>query len=309
VEADPSDTDAAGSSPPYRHIADVLRGEITDGRYRVGERIPSQAELEERFHVSRPTVQRALGELRKDGFIDNQRGRAAEVLPWRDRFDRFGGDSPADQAAPGPSYTLLPAHLAEAFEHKDVRIDAFCLTTETLNSAMAEPIRRAMRGELRPDSLSLRVLLPKLDAHLAIPRMVSGDPRDDRPLQRLRQRITAHAVALRNQLESLRALRPQLAATIELRTVPITPMQKVYILNGRTALFGYYSVVKREVDFPGGEKDEIYDVLGMTARLFPYRADPADPEAPASRFVIETRAWFDALWTSIAQPEPLDPYT
>jgi hypothetical protein len=306
-EETPGAAGPSGSSPPYRHIADVLRGEITDGHYQVGQRIPSQADLEERFRVSRPTVQRALNELRKDGFIDNRRGRAAEVLPWR---DRLGGGGPLpEQSLPGPSYTVLPPHLAEAFEDREVAIDAFCLTAETLNSAMAEPLRRTMLGELRPRALAIRVLLPRLDAHLAIPRTVAGRPGDDRPLVRLRQRITAHAVALRNSLESLKEVRPDLDVAVELRTVPITPVHKVYLLNRRTALFGYYSVVKREVDFPGGGRDEIYDTLGMTSRLFHFRTDPGDPETPGSRFVVETGAWFDSLWSSIAEPEPLEPPT
>ncbi|SEG88681.1 transcriptional regulator, GntR family [Actinacidiphila yanglinensis] len=290
----------ADSRPPYLHIADVLRGEIDDGRYRVGERIPSQAELEERFDVSRPTVQRALKELRREGYIDNQRGRAAEVQARHARGRAAGTEEPER------AFAALDAHVAAAFEQRDVVIDTFSLTTETLNSALSQQLQRVRLGELRPSSITLRVLLPSTDAALAFPRMVA-DADDPRPLRRLRLLINAHVTALRSTFNGLSVINPDLRSSIEFRSLPITPLFKLYLLNHDTALHGLYRVVPRVVSFdddggaPVGE-GEIYDVLGISATLFPYRRDPDEPKSRDTRFVQESQDWFDSVWTTIAGP-------
>jgi DNA-binding transcriptional regulator YhcF (GntR family) len=290
----------ASSRPPYLHIADVLRGEIDDGRYPVGERIPSQAELEERFDVSRPTVQRALTELRREGYIDNQRGRSAEVLPRQARGRTAGTKEPERALA------ALAAHTAAAFEQQDVVIDTFSLTTETLNSVLSQPLQRVMLGQLRPSSITLRVLLPSTEAVLAFPRMVA-DPDDPRPMRRLRQLIRSHVVTLRSTFDALAAVAEEIGLDLRLdvqfRSLPATPMFKLYLLNHDTALHGLYRLVPRVVTFEDGSGEgEIYDVLGISATLFPHRRDPADPASPESRFVQETQDWFDSVWTTIAEP-------
>jgi DNA-binding transcriptional regulator YhcF (GntR family) len=295
---------SSDSRPPYLHIADVLRDEIEDGRYRTGERIPSQADLEERFKVSRPTVQRALTELRREGYIDNQRGRAAEVLPRNARGRTTGTKEPERALA------ALAAHTAAAFEQRDVVIDTFSLTTETLHGVLSQPLQRVMQGELRPSSITLRVLLPSTHADLAYPRMVA-DRHDPRPLRRLRKLIRSHVVTLRSTFDALSAvaddIRLDLRLSVEFRSLPVTPMFKLYLLNHDTALHGLYRVVPRVVDFEDGSGEgEIYDVLGISATLFPYRRDLGDAESHESKFVQEAQDWFDAMWTTIAEPLTLD---
>jgi DNA-binding transcriptional regulator YhcF (GntR family) len=290
VDADDEDT-----LPPYLRIAEALRGQIADGVFPVGGRIPAQAALEERFGVSRPTVQRALQELRKDGYIDNRRGRAAEVL----------GRDPSPRARePERAFEALTTHVAAAFEERAITIDAYSLTTETLGGALAQPIQATMTGDLNPASIRVRLLLPAQDVILALPRMVA-DPDDDRPLRRLRQLVRAHAVALRSTFTRLADVRPDIENSIEFRTVPVTPMQKLYLLNKQVVLSGYYQVLQRPVTFGDGRRDEIYDVHGVDAKLFLNRSDPARPQSSDSQFVAESQAWFDALWETIAEPVTL----
>lgn len=285
--------------PPYRYIADVLRGEILDGRYQVGERIPSQAELEERFRVSRPTIQRALGELRKDGFIDNQRGRSAEVLPWQER----GAAAVLGRAeGPQPAFASLGTHVSEAFRAQHVTIDSYSLTTETLNSVLGNELQRIRTGEqAAPQSIRMRLMVPDPKAQLAFPRSAT-DPADQRPLRRLRRLITGHCIAIRSSFTSTRRLTKGLEVSIEFRSVPVTPLHKLYLLNGNIALFGHYKVVQRPITFDDQHWEDIFDVLGIDATLFAHRADPDDTEAAESRFVKESQEWFDSLWSTIAEP-------
>jgi DNA-binding transcriptional regulator YhcF (GntR family) len=288
-----------GPRPPYLHIADALRDEILDGRYPVGQRIPSQAELEERFRVSRPTVQRALGVLREEGYIDNQRGRPSEVLPWQ-------ADPPhPEYEVPEPAFTALATHIDEAFNEPDIVIDSFSLTTETLLPALIAQLQRVQRGELHPASITVRLMLPSQDARLAIPRLVA-DASDERPLRRLRQLVRGQTVTLRSAFQQLSQLRTDVELSVEFKTVPITPVQKLYVVNKHTALVSYYTVVPREVPFGSrGDKGEIFDVLGVDAVLFAFRRDPARPEAHDSQFVTQSQGWFDSLWSTIAEPMTL----
>ena len=51
------------------NLARVMTGEIESGRYKVGEKIPTEAELQQRFDVSRHTVREALRDLKNRGLI------------------------------------------------------------------------------------------------------------------------------------------------------------------------------------------------------------------------------------------------
>lgn len=290
---------APPDQPPYLHIADVLRGEIQDGVFRVGQRLPSQGELEKRFEVSRPTIQRALSELRRDGYLDNQRGRSAEVLDWRAE----GHVRRVESDTPGPTYKVLDAEIEAAFMAEHVTIDVYSLSAETLNAALAAPLNRVLRGELTPRTIRVRLLLPSLDTRLAIPRLVDGD--DDWPLKRLRELVRAQVVSLRSAFNQLGYLERGLDVSLEMRAVPVTPLHKLYVLNGTTTLSGQYRVVKRVAAYREHE-GEIYDVLGIGAVLFPSRTDPEDPDNPGSRLVEENQSWFESLWKTIAEPLRLD---
>jgi GntR family transcriptional regulator len=61
----------AGARPGTRYstLARLLTEEIESGRYKVGDRIPTEAELQQRFDVSRHTVREALRDLKGRGLI------------------------------------------------------------------------------------------------------------------------------------------------------------------------------------------------------------------------------------------------
>jgi DNA-binding GntR family transcriptional regulator len=58
----------------YSTLARTLESEIASGRYRVGQRIPTEAELQERFDVSRHTVREALRDLKGRGLVSARAG-------------------------------------------------------------------------------------------------------------------------------------------------------------------------------------------------------------------------------------------
>jgi GntR family transcriptional repressor for pyruvate dehydrogenase complex len=55
-------------------VADQLRGLISSGDYKPGDRIPSERELAVRLRVGRPAIREALRELKAQGFLTTGRG-------------------------------------------------------------------------------------------------------------------------------------------------------------------------------------------------------------------------------------------
>jgi len=68
-------------------IADAIRDAIMSGHLIVDERLPSEAELADRFQVSRPTVREALKRLAAQSLIRTQRGASGGAFVRRLRFE------------------------------------------------------------------------------------------------------------------------------------------------------------------------------------------------------------------------------
>jgi len=65
--------------PLYYQIGTILREQILSGRYGPGDKLPTEAELVERFGVSRITVRQALKSLEEEGLIRREAGRGTFV--------------------------------------------------------------------------------------------------------------------------------------------------------------------------------------------------------------------------------------
>lgn len=60
-------------------LADILRQKIASGRFKAGEKLPTERELSETYGVSRVTVRDALGRLKHDGIIVSRQGSGGFV--------------------------------------------------------------------------------------------------------------------------------------------------------------------------------------------------------------------------------------
>jgi GntR family transcriptional regulator len=65
--------------PYYFQLKRLVADEIQSGRWEPGTRLPSEAELCDRFTVSRTTVRQALGELEREGTLRKEKGRGTFV--------------------------------------------------------------------------------------------------------------------------------------------------------------------------------------------------------------------------------------
>ncbi|GAB2753045.1 GntR family transcriptional regulator [Streptomyces bullii] len=267
-----------------QEIADVLRERIRVGELRAGQRLPTQAELAEEFGVERGAVRQALRALQEDGLLTNvSKGsppRIAEPAPERD--------------GPQPTMVGLAPRLTEAFKVPRVRVDAACLTAETLMLALGEPLRLIHEGRIRPESIDVRVLLPSRDINLAFPISVEGHGDDDPVHERWLAQRNAQGHVLRHNLYALRSTHG-IDVHVTFRALPFTPPVKLYLLNQREALIAYYMVTRRE-EFTDSGTVDMYDVLGTESLLFSFEKRAGRRDAA---FVEESQKWFDALWETI----------
>ena len=86
-----------GPIPLWHQIAERLRTAIADGDFRPGDTLPSEAELNARFGVSRTTARASLDRLKQDGLISRRSGKGSIVLAPRveqplNRLSGFGDD-------------------------------------------------------------------------------------------------------------------------------------------------------------------------------------------------------------------------
>lgn len=72
-------TTATVPVPKYRRALETIKADILSGRYKPGQKLPSEAALLKRFGVSRITVGRALRELQQAGLIQRRAGSGTYV--------------------------------------------------------------------------------------------------------------------------------------------------------------------------------------------------------------------------------------
>ncbi|WP_210592555.1 GntR family transcriptional regulator [Streptomyces sp. GESEQ-35] len=271
-----------GNRMSSQEIADTLRERVRGGELKAGDRLPTQAELAEEFGVERGTVRQALRALQEEGLLNN----VSKGSP-----PRIAVPAPA-RGEPQPTMVGLAPRLTEAFAEPHVRIDAACLTAESLMLAMGEPVRRIHEGTARPISIDVRILLPSRDITLAFPAPVDGD--DESVHQRWLSMRNAQGHVLRHNLLALRSSHG-IDVNVAFRALPFTPPVKLYLLNGTEALIAYYMITRREEPTDSGML-EMYGTLGTESLLFSF-VQGADQRDAA--FVEQSQKWFDALWGTI----------
>ncbi len=101
----------------YLDIMDALQEQLAAGKYRVGDRVPSESHLAKQFSVSRPTAARALRELGTAGLLERRVGSGTYV-----------GRTGREAASGGKTYGLLVQGLGrtEIFDPICTEITRVC---------------------------------------------------------------------------------------------------------------------------------------------------------------------------------------
>jgi GntR family transcriptional regulator of arabinose operon len=71
----------SGGTPKYQVVFEALKGEIDAGRWKDGDRLPSEADLVRQYGASRITVGRAVRDLQRAGLVQRRAGSGTFVRP------------------------------------------------------------------------------------------------------------------------------------------------------------------------------------------------------------------------------------
>jgi DNA-binding transcriptional regulator YhcF (GntR family) len=267
--------------PPYVQVANALRAAILTKKFTAGDKLPSRTELAKSYEVAPMTVQNALRELREEGLIVSRQGSGVFV---RERTERPVG---------------LRPHIERAFAAEHVTIDFAGFSGETLHGVIAEPLDKIRIGRLRPESITVRLLLPDPSVPWSLPTTV--DKRADSPAFRKRAEeiMRRHTLAIVDSVNELGELGLVNEVSAEIRVHPTAPMFKLYMINNEEAFFGFYPVREHVISF-GGETQTMYDLMGKDAILFHHSAND-DDTSTGSQYVEQAKTWFDSMWTSVAR--------
>ena len=65
--------------PLYKQLMDIITGQLKNGTYKPGEKIPTEPKLAELYQVSRITVRRTIEELCTQGYLIKHQGKGTFV--------------------------------------------------------------------------------------------------------------------------------------------------------------------------------------------------------------------------------------
>ena len=267
--------------PPYQQVANVLRAAILTRKFAPGDKLPSGHELAQRYGVARMTVQQAMRVLRDEGLIVSRQGSGIYV---RERTTRA---------------VALRPHVERAFEQPKVSIDFSGFSGETLHGVLQEPLDKIRIGQLVPESITIRILVPDTSLPWGVPCRIENLADEPAFRERHRHIMQRHTEAITESVDELADLGLVKSATAQVRLHGTVPLFKLYILNGTEVFSGFYPVSKHTVTLDG-QPVPMYDLMGKDTTLFHYAVDD-DPASMASQYVEQARAWFDTVWHTVGR--------
>ncbi|MFI5813249.1 GntR family transcriptional regulator [Streptomyces sp. NPDC051643] len=237
-----------GSVPSrHRDIADDLRQQITTGRIQPGERLPSEADLADRYKVSTPTLRSALAALQGEGLVEKIHGKGNFVRRPLRKIMYVGGWG-----------TLDPWTAAEAALRVTVRtttVQAHGHLTTLLNVPTGSPA-------VEFSCLSFEEASPHGLARIYLPRdLVPAGVLDDESTQReevKRFAVLSPAPAAIRETVCARLATPDEASALRIgSTVPVLAIT-------RTATdFAGRVVEAALLAFPGDRIDAVFSTHHM----------------------------------------------
>jgi GntR family transcriptional regulator len=255
----------AGPIPLHHQVYLDLRGALDAGEWQVGDRLPPERELAERYGCSLITVRRALGDLARERRIERARGRGTFVtrppidlaldgtLSFTEELQHLGHD-PATRVVTAKTVGAEAA-VADALA---IPVGAPVVHIERLRMADGEPL------------LLEQVFLPEA----RFPGLLASDLERGSLYELLTDRYATRVVRAREALE------PISLPTREAQLLGVEPHRPALLIEGLA-----YDTAGAPVEFARsyvrGDRTRYYVeriVVRSNPRTGSVATDPADPE-------------------------------
>lgn len=175
-----------GSGTLASSVSQALRDDIRSGRYKPGEKLPSEAKLKAEHNVSRTVVREAISALRADGLVDPRQGAGVYVL----------------EPAPAPALPFQNvdnARLSSVIELLELRapveMEAAALAAQRRSPAQEEMIVQRHRSIIACIQSEQPTIEADFELHLAI-AAATNNPRFVEFLQIMGQGMIPRSVLL-----------------------------------------------------------------------------------------------------------------
>ncbi|UUP16780.1 FadR/GntR family transcriptional regulator [Nitratireductor thuwali] len=147
-------------------VAEALREEISGAIYRVGDKLPTEPELVDRFGVSRTVIREAIAALRADGLVESRHGVGVFVV-----------DPPS--TVPGLQLlTRINKKISDIIEELELRasveIEAAGLAAERCSPAQEAEIQAQLEAFGRLMSAGAPTEQADFEFHMAIARATNN---------------------------------------------------------------------------------------------------------------------------------------
>jgi hypothetical protein len=194
----------------------------------------------------------------------------------------------------------LRPHVEQAFEQPKVTIDFAGFSGETLHGVMQEPLDKIRVGQLRPESIAVRILVPDTGRPWAFP--CRAEDQDDEPAfrQRADKISRRHTDAIIESVSELADLGLVADASAQVRVHGGSATFKLYLLNRAEAFFGFYPITEHTVRLDGNPVP-MFDLMGKDVTLFHYASD--DPTGIGGQYLAQAQDWFDSMWSTVSRDQ------
>jgi len=140
-------------------LSKALRASIDSGELKPGDKLPSEQELVERYHVSRTVVREAISSLRASGFVATQQGVGAFVLRRSGWPAHPNGETKADVVQ--EIFNVLELRIA-------IEVEAAGLAAQRRKPEHVKQMREALDRMTEMIEASEDAIAPDLRFHHAV---------------------------------------------------------------------------------------------------------------------------------------------
>lgn len=130
-----------GPNLAYVQISEDLRSRIDKGEFKPGSLLPTEAELQDYYRVSRTTIRNALGLLSKSGLLASKRGYGTQVNDFSSKMLLNGGHRITRIRENLLPENSDPADSAISYVHVD-KTTASCKVCDFLSIPVSEEVFR-----------------------------------------------------------------------------------------------------------------------------------------------------------------------
>lgn len=193
----------------------------------------------------------------------------------------------------------LRPHIDRAFTERRVTVDFSGFSGETLHGTLQEPLDKVRVGQYTPESIHVRALIldTAIPWHFPCDRDTLGDDPEFR--RRMHRLSVRHSQAVIDSVEELLDMGLVGDASVEIRVHNLTPLFKLYVLNGRDVFFGFYPVTEFlfKID---DQQHAVFNLMGKDQTLFRF-ARANESGTTVDDYVRAAQSWFDSIWTTVAR--------